>query len=130
MRNYGTSGEKVRGIAIDYAALPGAIPRLMLPFLGVSVISKTWLGNMKENSQFYSKSGTRSSAKSFSGDSKSKEDNADSKIKKAGIFLMKSSYDTLTKLSMKYAAEIGFTETRSATFIWSELSKFPSTNDP
>lgn len=88
-----------RGIVVDYAGLPGAIPRVMLPLFGVSDVSPAWISKMEESSQFYSKGGRKKSAEVFEGDSEEKDARANQEVKEAAAAILQPSYDTLSEMA-------------------------------
>jgi hypothetical protein len=73
-----------RGFLVDYATLPGLLPRLLLQAFGIPP-SPSWVAQMEYESQQYSK-GARRNSKSgvFSGDSEDKEKRATDEIEKWG----------------------------------------------
>jgi hypothetical protein len=71
-----------RGFLVDYATLPGLLPRLLLQAFGVPP-SPAWVAQMEYESQQYSKGARRNSkAGVFSGDSEDKEKRATEEIEK------------------------------------------------
>jgi hypothetical protein len=133
MRKYGktTTGTQ-RGIVVDYAGLPGAIPRVMLPLFGVSVNTE-WVDNMKINAEFYSKGAKKTSV--FTGDSKEKEENANKDIMAAADGLLKPSYGVLTKLAVESvlpvliktgAALSPNAKVDTIDIMWAELKELPT----
>ena len=124
-----------RGIVVDYAGLPGAIPRVMLPLFGVSTVSQSLISKMEEVSQFYSKGGRKKSGEVFEGDSEDKEERADEDVKRAAENILQPSYDTLAGLSTGsiFAMKeefIGGPPSQGATLdpehLWDELAELPS----
>lgn len=88
-----------RGLMVDYAGLPGAIPRVMLPLFGVDSVEPLWVSKMEESAQFYSKGGRKKSNQLFSGDSEEKDAKADKDVKEAAAVILQPAYETLTKMA-------------------------------
>lgn len=100
MHKHGHVNGVQRGVFVDYAGLPGAIPRVMLPLFGVDDVESSWLENMVKNSEFYSKGGRVSKPLIFEGDSKTKEDEATKDIKRAANGLLQESFTKLSELAL------------------------------
>lgn len=98
MQKFGKINNTQIGLVVDYAALPGAVPRLILPFFGIPIISDRWMHAMEESSKFYSKGG-RESEKIFIEDSKQKEEKASVEVRKAADGLLQRSFEQLTALA-------------------------------
>ena len=118
-----------RGIVVDYAGLPGAVPRIMLPLFGIHEISLLWHQLMINTSQYYSKGGV-SRVKIFSSDSNAKNAGASQGIRHAAKILLDDSYAKLSVLALgsitqlfkqlKSTAKSAF-ELNSINRFWKEL---------
>lgn len=127
MNKYGWLDGKPHGVAVDYSALPGAVPRLMLPMFGIDDVDETWINRMKETSRFYSKGGRKKSNELFTGDSKEKEDDANKNVKSAANGLMSASYEKLSALAIEVVPLLLKMEKTSAsldlTSIWAAIAE-------
>ena len=85
---------KQRGIFINYEALPGILPRVVLPMFGVEV-SQKWLSKMQSESKQYSKGHGESTT--FQSDSADKDDRATENIKLYSKMILDPAYDEMVK---------------------------------
>lgn len=123
-----------RGIVVDYAGLPGAIPRLMLPLFGVEDISPPWVSKMEESSQFYSKGGRKKVNEVFRGDSEEKDAAADQAIKDAAAKILQPTYEILEEMAIStifnmkqkiIGEELSQGARLDSNVLWRELSPLP-----
>jgi hypothetical protein len=109
IRNYEKHGTRLdpstkelvpRGLLINYDALPGYVPQILLPHFGIDPLPAAWLLKVTEESNFYSKSrGTK--AKAFSGDSHDKDSRATKAIQEFAEKILAPTYRTLEQLGRK-----------------------------
>jgi hypothetical protein len=109
IRNYEKHGTRLdpstkelvpRGLLINYDALPGYVPQILLPHFGIDPLPAAWLLKVTEESNFYSKSrGTK--AKTFSGDSHDKDSRATKAIQEFAEKILTPTYLTLEQLGRK-----------------------------
>ena len=124
--------DRQRGTVLDYDALPGAIPRVILPLFGVPNPNAAWLKKMQVESSFYSKA--RVSSYSFTGDSTDKESRAPADLKIAAESILMPTYETLTSFSRKsigavidlnsFSFKVPYSEVTPKE-IWTAISSFP-----
>lgn len=100
-----------RGFLVDYATLPGLVPRFLLNAFGVQP-SVVWINQMEYESQQYSKGARRNSkAGVFKGDSEDKEKRASEEIEKWGeSILLPTTAKMLTSFQqsvLKVKSELG-----------------------
>ena len=119
-----------RGLLVNYEALPGIVPRAILPMFGVEPYP-AWLANMEETSKQYSKG--RGGNKVFKGDSKDKDERATSAIQQYAKTILEPTYSKLQSLSeesLKAAAPKEFALLPAAangeSKDWKPLAKIPT----
>lgn len=116
---------KQRGILINYDSLPGIIPRIVLPFLGI-VPGPSWILSMLKISQNYSKG--KGSSKTFIEDSKDKEVRATAAIKKYADSILGDSYTRLESYGLKALQVIGVNlNITDGSVDWPKWKPLPST---
>ena len=82
-----------RGLLINYEALPGVVPRALLPMFGVKP-SPIWLAKMAQVTTFYSK-GRKAKAGVFAGDSEQKDKGSNEAIQTYAKLLLSDSFSQL-----------------------------------
>jgi hypothetical protein len=121
-----------RGFLVDYATLPGLVPRFLLNAFGVQP-SVAWVNRMEEESQQYSKGARRNSkAGVFTGDSEDKEKRATEEIEKWGeAILLPTTAKMLTSFQesvVKVKSELGLSlpMTSAGEVDWNALKVIPA----
>lgn len=92
---YENDPSRQRGMLINYASLPGAVPNYLLPMFGVQVTG-IWLETMARESTMYSKS-RGAKVKPFTGDSADKEQHATEEINRSAKVLMDPLYKRMDR---------------------------------
>jgi hypothetical protein len=85
-----------RGFLINYEALPGIVPSVLLPLFGITT-TPHWLSKMAVESTQYSK-GRKSGAKVFTGDSADKEERATHNIQKYAKEILQPNFDRMNEI--------------------------------
>jgi hypothetical protein len=81
---------------INYDALPGIVPRALLPLFGLDASSE-WLERMIEEASVYSKA--RSNSREFTGDSEEKEEKASDELARWAAIILGPSFDKMINIS-------------------------------
>lgn len=84
------------GMLINYDALPGIVPRAVLPMFGVNPYP-AWLAKMEQESKQYSKG--RGKSKVFEGDSADKDERATKAIQKYANAILQPTFEKLVAIS-------------------------------
>jgi hypothetical protein len=120
-----------RGLLVNYEALPGIVPRAILPMFGVDPYAG-WLTKMEQESKQYSK-GRGGNTKIFKGDSQDKDERATRAIQKYAKAILEPTYTkllTASEESLKGAAPqeyAGLTAAENgASKDWKPLAKIPT----
>ena len=120
-----------RGLLVNYEALPGIVPRAILPMFGVDPYPG-WLTKMEQESKQYSK-GRGGNTKIFKGDSQDKDERATRAIQKYAKAILEPTYTkllTASEESLKGAAPqeyAGLTAAENgASKDWKPLAKIPT----
>ena len=118
-----------RGVLVNYEALPGAVPRAILPLFGITQPSVPWLTKMASEVKIYSK-GRVFFSTAFQGDSADKEKRSTPEIKAAADTILANSYADLEKYSKVSLANVLSDDDRLAVFgadgsdaNWKRISK-------
>lgn len=109
-----------RGLLIEYKALPGIIPRVLLP--GKVAVTPSWVAKMREEADFYSKS--RTSNRVFTGDAQQKEERAPTALRAAAERILDPLYHKLLDAS---ASSIDALATSSVTMLRVSSPSGPTT---
>jgi hypothetical protein len=121
-----------RGFLVDYATLPGLLPRFLLHAFGVQP-SVSWVNRMEDESQQYSKGARRNSkAGVFTGDSEDKEKRATEEIEKWGqAILLPTTAKMLTSfqesvVKVKTELRLSLPMTAAGEVSWDALKVIPT----
>ena len=126
-----------RGVLINYDALPGYVPQILLPHFGIDPVPPAWLQKIEDESNFYSKSrGVKS--RTFQSDSADKDSRSTAAIKEYAEKILMPTYKTLEEKavqSLKSAAPAlvdGVLKKNAVAledFDWKLLSPIPSASE-
>ena len=133
-----TSGEQQqRGLLINYDALPGYVPQILLPHFGISPLPPAWLEKITEESNYYSKSrGTK--LRTFTGDSHDKDSRATEEIQTYAEKMLAPSFlqleekakSALMGVSPTFIADVSKKNgVSSADFKWKLMSPLPTVEE-
>lgn len=128
-RTDGEEGRRPRGLLLNYDALPGIVPRALMPLFGQQ-LDATALERMHLASQPYSKGrGMKKEAK-FKGDSGDKEARAPEALRSMAELMLQPSYEQLDQLARHAFQEITadlsmLAENGQSEAGWTAVKKFP-----
>lgn len=98
-----TTSNQPRGLLINYEALPGAVPKALLPHFHVPV-SKAWVKKMEVESKHYSKSRT-TKFRLFVSDSEDKDNRATKEILTYADMILEPTFQLLNAIAVKSLAQ-------------------------
>lgn len=124
-----------RGLLVNYDALPGYVPRILLPHFGIDPLPPSWLAKITEESNYYSK-GRGSKARAFTGDSADKDSRATDAIQEYAEKILAPTYATLEQLGRKSVPPSALATVLrenslpvDADFSWKLLSVIPAVDE-